>query len=173
MASKTRKRTKASKRTLKHFFLNGDLYERLHINQGKDEITAWNYPLGKRVVLSYTQTRRDYKPAYTTKEVGVMLNRGRGAIMRAILNGYIEEPQFTYGLNEARNKGTYFWDEKLIMDAHAYFSTVHKGRPRKDGKITPMALPTPRELRAMIRQEETLYYRDGEEFVPTWAAEEF
>ena len=66
-----------------------------------------------------------------------MLNRSRDSLERAILDGNIEEPQFTYGLNEHKRKFQYLWSEKDILGAHAYFSTVHTGRPRKDGVITP------------------------------------
>jgi hypothetical protein len=170
MASQKGKSPRASKRTLLYFYLNGNLHKRLHINRGADELTAWCYPLGKRVVLSYTQTRRFYEPAFSTQQVCTMLNRRLGAVERAILRGDIEEPQYTYGLNEHRKKGSYLWSEQNIMDAHAYFSTVHRGRPRKDGKITPQKLPTLRELRAMIRQEDILYVKEGDTFVPTWRA---
>lgn len=170
MARQKGKGTQARKRTLKYFFLNGLLHKKLHINRGADELTAWCYPLGQRMTYSYTDVRRRHEPAFTTQEVGRMLNRGRLALERAMIAGDIERPQTTYGIDENRNTFQYMWSEKNIMDAHAYFSGVHKGRPRKDGMITPMRLPTARELRAMIRQEEILYVRDGDKFVPTWAA---
>jgi hypothetical protein len=99
-----------------------------------------------------------------------MLNRHFDRLERAILEGNLEEPQYTYGLTPNGRKHSYMWSERDIMEAHAYFSTVHRGRPRKDGMITPQKLPTARELRAMIRQEQILYVKDGEQFVPTWAA---
>jgi hypothetical protein len=164
---------KKSNRTLTYFFLNGLLHKRLHINRGADELTAWCYPLKKRVTYSYTQTRRNYKPAFTTKQVASMLGRHFDRLERAILEGKLEEPQYTYGLTEKMEKYRYMWNEQDIMDAHAYFSTVHRGRPRKDGKITPQHLPTAMELRAMIRQEQILYVEQDGQFVPTWRATEF
>jgi hypothetical protein len=161
---------KSSGRTHTYFFLNDLLHKRLHINRGADELTAWCYPLKKRVTYSYTQTRRNYAPAFTTKQVAAMLNRHFDRLERAILEGNLEEPQYTYGLTPNGRKHSYMWSERDIMEAHAYFSTVHRGRPRKDGMITPQKLPTARELRAMIRQEQILYVKDGEQFVPTWAA---
>ena len=103
-----------------------------------------------------------------------MLNRGHLALERAILNGNVSEPQFTYGLNEHKRKFKYMWHENNIMEAHAYFSTVHFGRPRKDGLVAPKPMPTVRELRALIRHEQVLYVRnDDDEFVPVWRAENF
>lgn len=103
-----------------------------------------------------------------------MLMRTRKVLEEAILNGDIEAPQYTYGLNEHKRKFKYMWNEKNILEAHAFLSTVHRGRPRKDGLITPAKLPTVRELRAMIRQEQIFYVRgeDGE-FRPVWRAPDF
>lgn len=173
MAVQEGKKSTTRGRTLTYFFLNGMLHQRLHINRGTDELTAWCYPKGKRVVLSYAQTRRDYQPAFSMRQVEKLLNRGRQSLQRAIMRGDLAEPPYSYTLDEHRRKRKYFWDEQSIMDAHAYFASRHFGRPRNDGKTTPKELPTPRELRAMIRQEPMLYVKDGEEYVPTWAASDF
>lgn len=112
-------------------------------------------------------------PAFTTVEAAKMLNRGRETLERAILNGDIEAPQFTYGIDEKKNKFKYMWNEQNIVEAHAFLSTQHQGRARNDGMITPKKLPTLRELRAIIRQKEILYVRVGDEFRPVWDAEDF
>lgn len=164
---------KTSGRTHTYFFLNGLLHKTLGINRGADELRAWCYPLKKTKTYSYTQTRRNYEPAFTTGQVGKMLGRGYHAIERAILRGDLEEPQYIYGLHNQEQKYRHMWSEHDIMAAHKYFSTVHWGRPRKDGAITPKKLPTAMELRAMIRQEQILYVKEGDEFVPTWRAKDF
>lgn len=102
-----------------------------------------------------------------------MINRKRLTLEKAILNGHIAEPQHTYGLNEAKKKYKYMWHESNIMELHSYLMTVHRGRPRFDGLVTPAHLPTARELRAMIRQNEILYVKVGDEFRPVWEAEQF
>lgn len=164
-------RGKKKKNRFNYFFLNDLLHRRLHINRGADEITTWCYPLKKRVVYTYSDVKRHHEKAWTTVEVAEMLNRKRLTLERMIHRGNIEMPQYTYGLDENMKKFQYMWNEEAIMEAHAYLSTVHKGRPRNDGRITPQKLPTLRELRSMIRQEEVLYVRgeDGE-FRPTWKA---
>ena len=91
--------------------------------------------------------------------------------MDYIKNGDIRRPQASYSLDENRNEHAYFWSEKDIMDLHAYLSSVHFGRPRKDGLVTPKDMPTASELRAMIRQGTVLYVKVGEQFVPTWRAD--
>jgi hypothetical protein len=159
---------------LTYFYLNGLLHRSLHINRGADTITTWCYPLEKRVAYTYSDVKKRREPAYTTQEVAKMILRSRLTLEYAILDGSIESPQYTYGLNEHKRKFKYMWSEKNILEAHAYFSTVHRGRPRNDGLITPAPLPTVRELRALIRQEELLYVRlDNGEFVPVWRAPDF
>lgn len=168
-----KKRTRARPR-VKYFFLDGELYRSLHINVPKDIITAWNYPRYKRVKMSYRFIKSRAEPAFMTREVEKFLNRKRLAIENAILRGDFEAPYKTYRLSDPSKPYAYLWSEKDILAAHDYFSSVHRGRPRKDGLITPMAMPTKAEVRAMMRGEFTLYEKleDGT-FVPTWKAEDF
>jgi hypothetical protein len=165
---------KARKRPrLKYFFLNGDLHRKIVINRGRDLLSAWNYPKGKKVSYSYSDTLRHHEPAFTTQQVAQMVNRHRVVVQNAVDRGMIEQPQFTYGLDQNRHKASYMWHEKDIMALHEYLAGIHYGRPRKDGEITPKHLPTPRELRAMIHNEEILYVKQGDTFVPSWRAKEF
>lgn len=174
MVDKNRRtKPKSDKRPkLKYFFLEGDLHKKLNINRGADTLTAWNYPQGKRMVYAYSIALKRYKPAFTTNEVAAMMMRERQVLIRAIKNGDIEVPQNTYALNEGKNFYQYMWSEDDIMDLLKFLSTIHRGRPRKDGEITTQHLPTPVELRAIIRNEEPLYVRNGDAFVPTWKAKD-
>ena len=165
-----RKRT----RTIKYFYLNDMLHRSLHINLGQDTITTWCYPLGKRVAYSYSEVKKHRRPAFTTAQVADMIMRRPLALKLAILEGKIQKPTQTYALDENRRPGVYYWSEDNVMEALEYFSNVHRGRPRKDGLITPQKLPTPRQLRAMMRQEEVMYIKnDDGEFVPVWKAQDF
>lgn len=156
-----------------YFFLNDEVHRKLHINRGKDLLTAWNYPQDKRVLTSYSTTINRHKTAFTTTQVCKMVNRSRMTIELAMRHGMIERPQHTYGLDENKNFYQYMWREEDIMDLLDYLATVHRGRPRKDGQITITDLPTPREVRAMIHDENILYVKQGETYVPTWRAKEF
>lgn len=157
-----------------YFYLNGNLHRRLHINRGDDIIEAWCYPLAKRVAYTYSDTRERYERAFKSVEVATMLNRGHFHMRRAIMRGDIEPPQFTYTLTPARAMRGYMWDEEHIMKARDFFASQHYGRPRKDGRINPRPIPTKRELRAMIRQEQVLFIKnDKGEFVPAWKAQDF
>lgn len=134
---------------------------------------TWCYPLHKRVAYTYSDLKKQMKPAFRTQQVAKMLYRTRKTLEWAILDGNIPEPQHVYGLSEHKRKTLYMWSEEDVLAAHAYFSTVHRGRPRKDGLITPGKLPTARELRAIMRNKEILYIKVGDEFKPVWDAEDF
>jgi hypothetical protein len=159
---------------LRYFFYHGNLHKKVHINRGADIITAFDYRQGKVCKHIYTDVRKNGEKAFSTVEVAKMIRRTRKTIEEAIMFGYIERPQITYGMDENRRDYAYYWSEKDIMDLHGYFITVHRGRPRKDGLVTPSNLPTASELRAMIRQGTVLYVKtDSGEFVPTWQADKF
>lgn len=169
--TKRKKNGKGAKRpALRYFFINDELHKKLTINRGQDLLTAWNYARGKKVSYTYSDVVKRYERAWSTKEVSEMLNRIPVVLEKAFKNGMIERPQFTYGIDENRRLYQYMWSEKDIFAALAYFATLHQGRPRKDGGVTPKHLPTPRELRAMIHDEEFLYVKQGDTFVPTWRA---
>lgn len=102
-----------------------------------------------------------------------MVNRKRLVIDIALRDGMIERPFKSYSMDENRTPVAYQWREKDIMGLLDYLSSVHRGRPRKDGLITPAFLPTPRELRAIIHESgETLYIKGEHGFIPTWRAKE-
>jgi hypothetical protein len=159
---------------LNYFYYRGDLHKKYHINRGKDVVTAWNYPKGKMERYVYSDVRRNGEKAFTTKQVCAMVQRGRTVVEMAIVNGMIPAPQQTYGVDENRNKFAYYWSEKDVMALHEYLQSVHYGRPRKDGLITPKAMPSVAELRAMMRQGVILGVQgENGEFIPTWQAEKF
>lgn len=162
--------------TLKYFFINDQLHKKLEINRGKDLLTAWNFPEGKKVSFSYTDVLRRYEKAFYTKEVAAMVNRTVTSIQNALSGGMIKQPQYTYALDDpSKTIYAYMWSEKDILELLDFFAETHRGRPRKDGGVTAAAnLPTPREVRAMIHEEgETLYIQSGDTFIPTWRAKGF
>ena len=161
-------------RKLKYFYLNGNLHKSLHINRSADSIVTWCYPLAKRVTYTYSDVRKYKEPAFTTQEVCAMIGRHRNRVEEAIISGNVARPQSTYGIDENMRAYQYMWSEKDIMELHAHFLTVHRGRPRKDGRVTPQKMPNARELRAMIRQEQILYVLDEDgDFKPVWKAQNF
>lgn len=157
-------------RTPRYFFYHGDLCKRLNINRGADVVTCWNYPKHRMEKYVFSDVLRNGERAWSTAEVTKLINRQRWAIATAYEDGHIERPQNTYGI-ETGEFFAYKWSEKDILALHEYFTTVHWGRPPKDGHITPKALPTRSELRAMLHNGTVTYVKDeNDNFVPTWQA---
>lgn len=162
----------AKRKSPRLFYMNGELHRALHINRPGNTITAWNYPQSKRVMYLYSDFRKNFKRAYTTGQVSKMINRHVVNIEIYIGRGEIRPPQKTYSLDGERRPGKYYFSDDDIYALHDYLLTVHKGRPRKDGAITPWNLPSRAELRAMLNHEVVTYVKlDDGSFVPTWKEE--
>lgn len=176
--ARTKKNGRKKSKQLRYFYLDHPehgplLHKSLHKNRGTDVIITWCYPLEKRIAYTYSDVRKNMEPAFTTQEVCKLVNRTRQVVEYALIDKEIDEPQYTYALNENRGKYKYMWHEKDIMALHEFLSSVHRGRPRKDGLITVVNLPSARELRAIIRQQPIMGYLDTEgNFTPTWLAED-
>jgi hypothetical protein len=67
---------------------------------------------------------------------------------------------------------SYFSEDDLFKIREG-MASVHSGRPRKDGRVTPRKdIPNEKELRSLIGKDIMLYTqnKDGE-FIPVWAEE--
>jgi hypothetical protein len=177
MDNKSRK--KATRR-LRYFFINGELHKKLHVNRSTDLITSWNYAQGKRLGYSWSDTKRNLQNAYTVKETAALLNRHRNRILEYIERGHIEKPQNTYTplvgdeYKDQRRIFKYMFSEDDVMAIRDFLSTLHRGRPRKDGLVTAKNVPTRQELRAIMKNEVVLYQKteDGD-FMPVWKQPEW
>lgn len=172
-SSGNKKRKTKKRPVLDHtFYLDGNLHRKLHVNRPKDIIKTWNYPAGKIMVYTYSDVLKRHEKAFPPKRVKEMIGRASHShvLSRAINEGHITPPQFSYSLDEKRRLRSYFWNEQNIIDLVEWLSTVHRGRPRLDGEITPQKMPTIREIKAMIHDEQVMYVKQGDTFVPTWRA---
>lgn len=151
-----------------YFYLGGELHQHIHIDRGADIITCWNHLQRKRMAYPWSETRRKMKPSYRSGEVAKLINRSRVSIEHAILRGDIKKP-FQPESPSTKRTGRYAWSESDIMEARDFFATQHHGFPRKDGLITPKAIPTRAELRAMMEHGTVTYVRTSDgEFIPTF-----
>jgi hypothetical protein len=83
--------------------------------------------------------------------------------------GKIQKPQRSYSLDGEFTPYMYLWHESNIVEAHEALANTHRGRPRKDGMVVPQAMPSLREVKAMIRDEHVMYIKsDDGEFVPVF-----
>src|SRR6478609_10659561 len=126
---------------LRYFFYRGDLHKKIHIHRPNDLVTAWNYKTDSVQKYVYSDVRRNGEQAFSTRQVEILIGRSQTSIKTALRSGMVHTPQLTYGLDENRNGYAYYWCEKDIMELRDYFASVHHGRPRKDGMVTPKDLP--------------------------------
>jgi hypothetical protein len=171
MGSKEGEGTRARKRNrrLRYFYLNGDLHRVLSINRAQDLVVTWHFKDGKRRAYVWSDARRRLEKAFTMRQVGQMINRHRVNIEKYILEGKIRAPERIYTLDGKKTPGKYMFSEKDVFELHDYLLTVHIGRPRKDGKITPGRMPSRAELRAMMQHDTTVYIRSADgTYTPVW-----
>lgn len=160
MARTKRQRTR---KTLQYFFLNGKVHKVIKASRAKDELIAWCYPDGKRVLYSYNLVERNMENAYSLKDAGVLLNRHKVTIEEYILQGKIKEPQKVYPISNPESKWFKFmFSESDILDIHQFILD--------DGYIRD--LPSRTELQAILKHNLILYTKTNDgRFVPVWKAE--
>ena len=165
-----RKKGKRVSKRIRYFFLNDSLHKTIHINRSSDLIVAWSYPDKKRISYSWSDAQKNMERAYTITEVANMLNRHRMTIDKYIRRGLIKTPQRIYKIDGKFNSiGKYMFSEKDIISLHEYCSTVSRGRPRKDGLVNTVGLPSKTEIRSIMKDKSVLYVKDEEgNFIPVW-----
>jgi hypothetical protein len=168
-----KKRGNSSTR-LRYFFLNNKLHKVLRRSRAEDLLIAWDYQLGKRVAYSLSDVNKNKQHAYPISEVVKIIGKHEDTIKMHLYRNDLKYPQRCYSLNGNKTPGKYFWSEDDIREMHDFFKTVHRGRPRIDGGITPGDMPSRAELEALMKQENILYIKNNEgEFVPVWKAPEW
>lgn len=167
--SRNSTRQRSYRKRVRYFYLNQDLHRVLRIVRPEDFVEAWCYREERVVGYVWSDVRKNMQRAFTLQQVSAMIGRHRVQLQTYILNGDIKSPQRIYTLDGDKKPGKYFMSESDVLALHDYLLTVHVGRPRNDGKITPGKMPTKAELRAMMKHDVvTGVMRPGGEFVPTW-----
>jgi hypothetical protein len=162
------------KKAILYFYLNGDLHKVLSVRRAEDLTICWNFPEGKRVTYIWSDVRKKHGRAFKMMQVSKMIGRDRTNIERDILAGNIKAPQRSYTLDSKRRPLNYWFSEDNVFDLHDYLLTVHIGRPRADGKITPRNMPSKAELKAMMRHDIITYVKTEQgEFVPVWKEQDW
>lgn len=131
--------------------------------RAKDELIAWCYPDGKRVLYSYNLVERNMENAYTVKDAAALLNRHKVTVEEYILAGKIKEPQKVYPISNPDSTWFKFMlSESDILDIHQFILDA--------GYIRD--LPSRTELQAILKHNLILYTKTNDgSFVPVWKAE--
>lgn len=150
-------------------FVNDELHHLIHINIPGDIATTWNYSQDKLVRYPYKNMKKHSDKAYLINEVSKIVNRHPERIRIAIKDGHIKRPQ------QSGLKGKFYFNDKDILDIQNYFASVHYGRPRNDGSITPLKRTvTKEEVDARLGRRDVLYVQnDKGEFIPVWRTVDF
>jgi hypothetical protein len=164
----TRSRRRAHKR-IRYFYLNNHLHKVLRIIRAEDFVEAWDYTDGKAVGYIWSDVKKRMEKAMPMQEVSALIGRHRVQIENYILDGMITPPQRLYTLDSTKKPGKYMFSESDVLKLHDYLLTVHVGRPRKDGRITPGLMPSKAELRAAMRHNIVTYVKTGDDtYAPAW-----
>lgn len=156
------------RRKVRYFFVNGHLHKVLAVQRSQDLMYAWDYAEKARKLYVLSDVRKRMQNAFTITQVANMVGRHRMTIDSYIRDGHVRTPQRTYNMFSG-NPGPFMLSEDEVLELHEYMTTLHYGRPRKDGLITNLDMPSREELKALVRQEMILYTRDDKGgYVPVW-----
>lgn len=168
-----KKRTMAAQR-FRHFYINQQLHKVLRQSRAEDILIAWNYELGKRVAYNLSEIKKSMQHAYPISKVVKIIGKHEDTIKRHLYLGNLRFPKQAYSLNGNKTPGKYYWSEDDIREMHDFFKTVHRGRPRNDGNVTPGNMPSRAEIEALMRQENILYIKNSDgTFTPVWKQPEW
>lgn len=171
MKAKDRKQHKHKWNLPAYIILNKKLYKVISKTKATDRAVLWNYEDNRREVHSYAAVAQVGEQAYSFYHIGQMLNRSTRTLRDSCPN--FPKPYTIYSTTTGKPHGKR-WDADGVMAIRDYYASRHFGRPRKDGEIVPINLPSRHELRALLNQETIHYVQTKEgEFVPTWKAHEF
>ena len=165
-SEKLQRKVKAS---AKVFFLNKDLVKVISVTRGADLIYLYNVCKQKEQVMLRSDFRKHRKRAYGMKYAGILLDRRPIQLNRYISWGLIDPPT-GYGPGGVRrfHSKSYYSEDDLFKIREA-MTSIHRGAPRKDGRITNSRVLTEKELRAKMGDELMLYTKtESGEFIPTW-----
>lgn len=159
----------------KYFFLDGRLHKILKKNIPANLMEAWSYEDECVVTILYTDYRKSAKMAVRTRAAAEIINVSKRTLIRAYMGGFINTPPRSYSIKGGnRNWGPRWWAIENIIEAHDYFLSVHRGRPRLDGDNLPnQKIPTRAEIIAKMNNQLVLYAKDGERYIATYTPPQF
>ena len=151
------------------FFLNDCLVKVIHINKSSNIVIIYNVKEDKRQSLLYTDFKKHRKRAYTVANAARLLNRSRLQFSKYIASGLIPAPIADSIDGERGLQIKAYYSEDHLFEIREIMSTIHHGRPRSDGLVTPRNVPTEQDLRSKMGDAIMLYTRTSDgRYIPTW-----
>jgi hypothetical protein len=160
---------KAVKPSKKVFFINSELIRVIHINRSSNIVKLLNLSNGKEQSMLYSDFKKHRKRAYSVIDSAKILNRSRIGLQKYYLSGLIPKPIGAKINGERDFRVMSYYSEDTLFEIREIMTTIHHGRPRKDGNITPSNVPTEQELRSRMGDAIMLYTKTSDgRFIPTW-----
>lgn len=152
------------------FFLNGRLVKFIQGNRAANTAYIWDYLDKTEKFMLLSDFKKHRKRAYSVANACRILDRNRAQFNRMIMAGMIKRPISQDGVPNVKWNQHSYYSEDDLFEIRAAMATIHRGRPRKDGRITTSRVLTEQELRAKMGDALVLYTRKSDgTFVPVWA----
>ncbi len=153
----------------KVWFLNGDLVRPHHFSRSNGLVTFYNITKDQMESCFLSDFKRNRERAYTVGETAKLVNRHKKYMPRLIKRGIIPPP---VGSQKGGGRGWQvrsYYSESQVKEIRDILSTLHIGRPRKDGLLTNNITPNKQELTRRMGDGILTYTRteDGR-FIPVW-----
>ena len=155
------------------YFINNQLVKLIHSNRANNICNLYNYITWKEQTMLLSDFKKHRKRAFTMANTIKIFQRSRVQFERMIASGKINPPVgATIGGVRKWQTMSYYSEDELfkIRDTMA---TIHMGRPRRDGRVTPRKdVLSERDLRSLLGDAIMLYTKteDGR-FIPVWQEE--
>lgn len=153
----------------RHFFINGELVRFIAANRGANIVYLQNIVEDKQQTMLLSDFKRQRKRAYSMVNAARILNRTHTQLNKYIKAGLINPPIANRAGGERAFHILSYYSEDDIFEIREAMSTIHRGRPRKDGLISNSVL-TEQELRAKMGDALMLFTQTADgRFVPVWS----
>jgi len=151
------------------FFINKKLYRLITSNRGANIVYLYNLTDQKDQTMLLTDFKKHRRRAYTVVDTGRLLNRSTVQLYRYINQGLVPEPTGILPNGERMFTKKSYYSEDDVFTIREAMTSLHRGRPRKDGRTTNNHVLTEQELRAKMGDALMLYTKtkDGR-FIPVW-----
>ena len=156
------------------YFLDKDLVRLITSNRGSNIVYLQNITQNKEQTMLLSDFKKHRKRAYTFSNTARLLDRSNMQLYRYIDRGLIKPPMGILPGGERKFTKKSYYSEDDVFEIRRVMGSLHRGRPRKDGKTTNNHVLTEQELRAKMGDALMLYTKtkDGR-FVPVWSEETY
>jgi hypothetical protein len=155
------------------FFVSGDLVRLIHSNRAMNICSLYNFIQDKEQTMLLTDFKKHRRRAYSVINTLKIFKRSRMQLERWIEKGLVPPPTGAVKGGKRVFRKLSYYSEDDIFTIRENIARIHKGRPRKDGRITTAKdVPTERDLRSLMGDAIMLYTKNKDgKYIPIWQEE--